>query len=118
MFGMGFMEILLVLVIAIVALGPEKLPSALVDMAKMIKKFKSGLDDAKSTLDNELQISELKQHAEEFTATISDVKEMANIDLDDLETSSKPKKKVKDEDSKPKIAKAKKEKIPLANEEV
>ena len=110
MFGMGFMEILLVLVIAIIALGPEKLPNALVDMAKFVKKFKSGLDDAKSTLDNELQISDLKQHAEEFSATVNNVKSMAHVDLDDLDKLG--------EEPKPKKKKSKKEKTSIADEEV
>ena len=60
MFGMGFMEILLIAVIAIVALGPEKLPSAMVEIAKFMKKFKSGVEDAKSTLDNELNMDEMR----------------------------------------------------------
>ena len=57
MFGMGFMEIFLIAIIAIIALGPEKLPTAMVEIAKFIKKFKTGIDDAKSTLNSELNIS-------------------------------------------------------------
>ena len=48
MFGMGFMEIFLIAIIAVIALGPEKLPTAMVEIAKFIKKFKTGLDDAKN----------------------------------------------------------------------
>ncbi len=120
MFGMGFMEIFLILIIGIIALGPEKLPSALVDAAKFFKKFKSGIDDAKSTLDSELNISEMKQQAEEFKASVGDIKSIASVDLDSLnsdrlledEPKKKPKPKVKTE--KIKVAKkAKKEKISL-----
>ena len=50
MFGLGFMEILIIAIIAIIALGPDKLPDAMVQIAKFIRKFKTGLDDAKSTL--------------------------------------------------------------------
>ena len=39
MFGMGFMEIFLVGIVAVIALGPEKLPSAMVDIAKFFKKL-------------------------------------------------------------------------------
>ena len=65
MFGMGFMEILLIAVIAIIALGPEKLPTAMVEIAKFLKKFKSGVEDAKSTIDNELNISDMKAQIED-----------------------------------------------------
>jgi len=37
MFGLGFMEILFIAIIAILFLGPDKLPGAMVDIAKFIK---------------------------------------------------------------------------------
>lgn len=86
MFGMGFMEIFFVLVIAIVALGPEKLPTAVVDIARFFKKFKSGIDDAKSTIDNELNISELRKEAEDIKASMNDVKHLSKIDMHSINT--------------------------------
>lgn len=79
MFGMGFMEILLIAVIAVIALGPDKLPTAMVEIAKFIKKLKSGVEDAKSTLDNELNITEMKAEAAKFKAQIENVKSSVNI---------------------------------------
>ena len=90
MFGMGFMEILLIAVIAIIALGPDKLPTAMVEIAKFIKKFKTGVDDAKSTLDSELNIADMKAEANKFKAQIEDAKSIVNVDtkvdlgLDDI----------------------------------
>ncbi|PLY05243.1 MAG: twin-arginine translocase subunit TatB [Arcobacter sp.] len=79
MFGMGFMEILLIAVVAIIALGPEKLPTAMVEIAKFIKKFKSGVEDAKSTLDNELNITEMKAEAAKYKAQIEDAKSTLSL---------------------------------------
>lgn len=79
MFGMGFMEIFLIAVVAIVALGPDKLPTAMVEIAKFLKKFKSGVEDAKSTLDNELNITEMKAEAAKYKAQIEDAKSTLNI---------------------------------------
>lgn len=95
MFGMGFMEIFLILIVAIIALGPEKLPGALVDVAKFFKKMKGEINDAKSTIDRELDLSEMKQSAQELKDSVSNIQNMANIDLDDLtgiedKTSSSP----------------------------
>ena len=84
MFGMGFMEIFLVLIVAVMALGPEKLPSAAVDMVKFFKKFKASIDDAKSTLDNELNISQMKEEANKFKASINEVQSVANLGFDDV----------------------------------
>ena len=41
MFGMGFTEILIILIIAILFLGPDKLPGTLVDIAKFFRNVKS-----------------------------------------------------------------------------
>jgi len=109
MFGMGFMEIFLIAIIAIIALGPDKLPTAMVEVAKFLKKFKSGVADAKSTLDNELNITEMKEEANKFKAQIEDTKMSMTMDskvdlgLDDI---------MKDDtrQKKPKIKKSKKKK--------
>ena len=80
MFGLGFTEILLIALVAIIALGPEKLPTAMVQIAKFINKFKTGLADAKSTLDNELNISEMKEEANKFKAQIEETKTSLKVD--------------------------------------
>lgn len=80
MFGMGFTEILLIAIVAIIALGPEKLPDAMVQIAKFINKFKSGLAEAKSTLDNELNISQLKEEATKFKSQIEETKTSLSIE--------------------------------------
>jgi len=119
MFGMGFMEIFLILVIAIMALGPEKLPSAAVDMVKFFRKLKSGLNDAKTTIDNELNIAELKDEAEKFKASVNEIKGMASIDLDDissLDDDDKPKPKTQEITQEKKVTLTKKENISFDKE--
>lgn len=81
---MGFMEIFLILVIAIVALGPEKLPSAAVDTVRFFKKFKASLDDAKSSIDQELHISQMKDEANRFKESVNEIKGISNVSLDDI----------------------------------
>lgn len=83
MFGMGFMEILLIVIVAIIALGPEKLPTAMVDIAKFFKKVKSGLEEAKSTIDQELNIADMKKEADQLRSSFDNMRDMAKIDLDD-----------------------------------
>ena len=130
MFGMGFMEIFLIAIVAIIALGPEKLPSAMVDVAKFLKKFKSGVADAKSTLDTELNITEMKEEANKFKAQLEDTKASLSIDTkvdldldgimnDDLTPSKKEKdeeKEVSTQEVKKVVKKKKKEKTPEATQ--
>lgn len=74
MFGMGIAEILVIAIIAIIALGPEKLPDAMVQIAKLFNSLKKSINEAKTTLDNELNINELKNEANKFKAQIEDTK--------------------------------------------
>ncbi|APW65839.1 twin arginine-targeting protein translocase TatB [Poseidonibacter parvus] len=113
MFGMGFMEIFLIAIVAIIALGPDKLPTAMVEVAKFLKKFKSGVEDAKSTLDNELNITELKDEANKFKAQIQDTKmsmtssSKVDLGLDDI---------MKDDLNSEKVEKPKTEKVSMKKE--
>jgi len=116
MFGMGFMEIFLVLIVAIIALGPEKLPGALVEGAKFFKKIKGELSDAKSSIDKELNLSELKEDAAQLKASVSNIQNMANIDLDDISKAAEPKQVEKKETTPSEPKKSKKEKISLNND--
>ncbi len=80
MFGMGIMEIFLIAIVAIIALGPEKLPTAMVQIAKFLNKLRTGISDAKTTLDNELNISEMKEEANKFKAQIEETKTSLSMD--------------------------------------
>ena len=80
MFGMGIMEIFLIAIVAIIALGPEKLPTTMVQIAKFLNKLKAGISDAKTTLDNELNISEMKSEANKFKAQIEETKTSLSMD--------------------------------------
>ena len=66
MFGMGFGEILLVVVVAIIFLGPEKLPETMVNIAKFFKSIKNNITEAKDALENELNIADMKKEAIEY----------------------------------------------------
>ena len=89
MFGIGFTEIVLISIIAILFLGPDKLPGALVDMAKFIKSVKKTVGEAKSSLEEEMKISDLKEEAlsykKQLTDATDELKGFKNISLDDFD---------------------------------
>jgi len=72
MFGMGFTEILLIAIVAILFLGPDKLPDAMVQIAKFIKGAKKAITEAKSSLDEEINVEELKREALEYKAKLNE----------------------------------------------
>jgi sec-independent protein translocase protein TatB len=89
MFGIGFTELLLIAVIAILFLGPDKLPEAMVQMAKFIRSVKNTIGEAKHSLEEEMKIGELKEEAlnykQKLDATTQELKGFKNIDFDSME---------------------------------
>ena len=63
MFGMGFTEILIIAVIAILFLGPDKLPGAMVDIAKFFRSVKNTVGTVKSSLEEEMHVADIKEEA-------------------------------------------------------
>lgn len=82
MFGMGFFEILMVAVVAIIFLGPEKLPKALVDMAKFFRAVKKTMEDAKESLDKEINLNKIKEEALAYKNSITQGAQNLTKELD------------------------------------
>ena len=84
MFGMGFAEILIIGVMAILFLGPDKLPEAMVQIAKFFKSVKTTVASAKSSIEEELHIEEIKKEANSYkrqlTEATSDLGNMTGVE--------------------------------------
>ena len=84
MFGLGFTEIMIIAVIAILFLGPDKLPSAMVEVAKFFKNVKSTVGTVKESLEQEMNVSEIKAEALAYKKELLDaqdsVKKASGID--------------------------------------
>lgn len=87
MFGIGFFEILIILVVAVIFLGPDKLPQAIVDFVKFFRALKRSINEAKDTLDKELEISKLASEVEgiksQFETQVDSITK--DIDLGNLQ---------------------------------
>ena len=87
MFGMGFSEVLVIAIIAIIFLGPEKLPDAMVKVAKFFKTIKNSVNDVKSSFEQEMKIQELKEEALTYKKKLEEATTSARkvITFDELE---------------------------------
>ena len=89
MFGIGFTELILISIIAILFLGPDKLPETMVQIAKFIKSIKKTVGEAKSSLEEEMKIADLKDEALNYKKQLDDatseLKNFKNIDFDDFD---------------------------------
>jgi sec-independent protein translocase protein TatB len=98
MFGMGFGEILIIAIIAILFLGPDNLPDAMVKVAKFFKSVKSSVNDVKSTFEQEMKIQELKDEALSYKKKLDEAATSARkvITFDELEEIKKSTQSVSD----------------------
>ena len=69
---MSMGEIIIILIVAVLVLGPEKLPSTAVQIAKILKALKRQVDDAKESIEKEIRVSEIKKEADKYKNEFSE----------------------------------------------
>ena len=138
MFGMGFTEIMIIAIIAILFLGPDKLPSAMVEIAKFFRNAKSTIGSMKESLEEEMNVKDIKEEALAYKKELleagdqvksaTDIKQMAakltTLEDDVFEDDGffdEPKEKIEETKKEPKevtLKKKKKKKIEEDNTDV
>ena len=79
MFDMGFMELLVIGIVALLVLGPERLPGAVRTAGLMIGRIKRSFAEVRSQVEREIGADEIRQqlHNERILADIAKRKETA-----------------------------------------
>lgn len=72
MFGMGLTEIFLIAIIAVLFLGPDKLPSTMIEIAKFFRSVKGTVNSAKATIEDEIRLSGIKESVLDYKKELSD----------------------------------------------
>jgi len=77
MFGLGGMEILIILVIAFMLFGPKELPEMGKQLGKAIKGFKETTDDLRQTVEPEINMitQELKSVEQDLESSFKEAEE-------------------------------------------
>ncbi len=78
MFGIGFQELIVIMIVALIVLGPQRLPEAAKTIARFIREIKGAVDEVKTSVVDD----------------IASVKELTQIDL-----TEEPKKKKDEEET-------------------
>lgn len=91
MFDIGFTELLLIGVIALVVLGPERLPHAVRTASRWLAKIRSMFNQVKDQIEKELDADEIRQqiHNESIMQQLDKGKNDADASLDDIRASLK-----------------------------
>lgn len=88
MLNIGFTELLIFAIIALLVLGPDKLPEAIRFVFKWYSKIKRTLNNIQNDLDRELRLSELREQMENELARIQSLEAKVQAKIDQLEQHS------------------------------
>jgi TatA/E family protein of Tat protein translocase len=77
MFGIGMPELLLILAIALIVIGPKKLPDLAKSLGRTLREFKKATNDLKETIQIDEDLSDVKKAFDDIG---DDIKESAGLD--------------------------------------
>ncbi len=89
MFDMGFQEIILIGIIALIIIGPERLPAVARNIGKYVGKMQRFVAGVKSDIASELQTDELRSMLTSQEDQIRELKSMVKETQSDLEKTAK-----------------------------
>jgi TatA/E family protein of Tat protein translocase len=78
MFGIGMPEMLVILALALIVIGPKKLPDLAKSLGRTLREFKKATSEFKETIQLEGELSEVK---ETFNDISSEVKDAVDLNL-------------------------------------
>jgi sec-independent protein translocase protein TatB len=96
MFDIGFSELLVIGVVALIVIGPERLPRVARTIGHLAGRLKRYVADVKSDINREIELDELRKMRDSVQKTASEMEASVNSELSktaaDLNQSLEPEK--------------------------
>ncbi len=81
MFDIGFSEMMLIAIVALVVIGPERLPKVARTAGHMLGRLQRYVNDVKSDINREMQLEELRKLQGEIQESARSVEQSLTTDL-------------------------------------
>ena len=75
MFDIGFSEMMVIAVVALIVIGPERLPKVARTLGLLLGRLQRYVNDVKADVNRELELSELKKFKDQFQETAQSVEQ-------------------------------------------
>lgn len=89
MFDIGFIELVIVAIVGLLVIGPERLPGAIRTGSAWLKQFKAGFNRIKADVERELGTEELKAQLRNDSITQSFQQDQERLEAMDKQAQSK-----------------------------
>jgi sec-independent protein translocase protein TatB len=86
MFDIGFSEIVVIAVVALIVIGPERLPKAARTLGHLFGRLQRYVNDVKSDINREIELDELRKLKTQVQSAAADLKSSVESAARDVET--------------------------------
>lgn len=87
MFDVGFSELVVIALVALIVIGPERLPKVARTVGILLGRLQRYVNDVKSDINREIQLDELKQLQEQVTSQTRDLETSLTSEMRAVEDS-------------------------------
>jgi len=87
MFDVGFSELVVIAVVALIVIGPERLPKVARTVGILLGRLQRYVNDVKSDINREMQLDELKKLQEQVTNQVRDMESSVTQEMQAVEDS-------------------------------
>ena len=87
MFDIGFSEMVVLAVVALVVIGPERLPKVAKQAGAWMGKLRRYVDDVKSDINRQMELTELRNLKSQLTDAAKDIETSISSTVSEVQTS-------------------------------
>jgi sec-independent protein translocase protein TatB len=87
MFDVGFSEIMVIAVVALIVIGPERLPKVARTVGHLVGRLQRYVNEVKSDISREMELEELRKFKDEFEHAAHSVQSDMNAEMQKAESS-------------------------------
>lgn len=86
MFDVGFSELMVIALVGLIVIGPERLPKVARTVGHLLGRLQRYVNDVKSDINREMQLEDLKKLQAQITEQARDLEKQVNDQMKSVET--------------------------------